>query len=135
MDSPTPATILIIDDEERNRKLLDVLAKADGHLTFLATNGKDAIRIARFERPDLVLLDLMMPGIDGFDVLRSLKGDPATCSIPVMIVSALDDVAAQRRMLSAGADDFICKPVDRWEFTLRVARLLGKLPSEEDADA
>jgi DNA-binding response OmpR family regulator len=133
MATTAPAKILIVDDEERNRKLLDVFARADGYLTFAAANGREALQLAEAERPDLILLDLMMPGMDGFDVIRALKSHSATSHIPVMIVSALDDAAAQRRMLASGADDFIRKPVDRWELALRISRLLPRAKGDGDA--
>lgn len=120
----SPATILIVDDDERNRKLLDVFARADGYATVAAKGGAEGLILAASHQPGLVLLDLMMPGMDGFEFARRLKEDPATRSIPIMIVSALDDVASHQRIIASGADDFIRKPVDRWELSLRVARLL-----------
>lgn len=128
MHTASSAKILIVDDEERNRKLLDVFVKADGYLTILTDNGKDGLVRAAAERPDLVLLDLMMPGMDGFEVVRWLKDDPLTQAIPVIVVSALDDVASHRRMLASGADEFINKPVDRWELSLRISKLLRGRP-------
>lgn len=123
METP-PATILIVDDDERNRKLLDVFARADGHQTISAKDGEEALLLAASHTPNLILLDLMMPGMDGFDLVRRLKDNPATQSIPLMIVSALDDVASGQRIAASGADDFIRKPVDRWELSLRMFRLL-----------
>lgn len=123
METP-PATILIVDDDERNRKLLDVFARADGHQTILAKDGEEALLLAASHMPNLILLDLMMPGMDGFDLVRRLKDNPVTQSIPLMIVSALDDVASGQRIAASGADDFIRKPVDRWELSLRMFRLL-----------
>lgn len=120
-----PATILIVDDEERNRRLLDVLLRTDGYRTIAASNGDEALALASAMRPHLVLLDLMMPGMDGFEVTSALKRNPSTSAIPIMIVSALDDIAAHRRLLASGADEFINKPVDRWELSLRLARLLA----------
>ena len=125
METLVPAKILIVDDEERNRKLLDVFAKADGYMTILATSGKEGIAFALAEQPNLILLDLMMPGMDGFEVIHWLKNNPDTCNIPIIIVSALDDIAAHHRMLASGADEFIGKPVDRWELSLRISKLLS----------
>lgn len=117
-------TILIVDDEERNRKLLDVFLKNNGYDTALAAEGKEALALAARLQPALILLDLMMPDMDGFEVMRRLKEDLATRDIPVVIVSALDDAASRQRILACGADDFICKPVDRWELFLRISKLL-----------
>lgn len=124
MQASEPATILIVDDEERNRKLLEVFMQAEGYRTLSVGNGRDAVAAATREQPDLILLDMMMPGMDGFDVARALKEEPALRSIPVIVVSSLDDAASRRRVISAGADDVIHKPVDRWELSQHVARLL-----------
>ena len=118
------AKILIVDDEERNRRLLDVFAKADGYETVAAANGETALRLALSECPDLILLDLMMPGMDGFEVTRWLKANPLTNPIPIIIVTALEDVASHKRMLTSGAEEFINKPVDRWELSMRIAKHL-----------
>lgn len=118
------AKILIVDDEERNRRLFDVFAKADGYVTVGAASGAQGLELAVSEKPDIILLDLMMPGMDGFEVARGLKANPATRSIPIIIVTALEDVASHLRMLASGADEFINKPVDRWELSLRISKLL-----------
>jgi DNA-binding response OmpR family regulator len=122
------ARILIVDDEERNRKLLDVFVKAEGHVPISAPDGKTCITCAIEQHPDLILLDLMMPDMDGFDVVRLLKNNPQTAGIPIIVVTALQDVASHRRMLASGVDEFISKPVDRWELSLRISRLLKRDP-------
>ena len=118
------AKVLIIDDEEGNRKLLEVLVQADGHTTIPAASGEVGLALALSEQPDVVLLDLMMPGMDGFEVVQRLKRNRLTQSLPIIVITALDDVASNRRILASGADEFICKPVDRWELSLRLSRLL-----------
>jgi CheY-like chemotaxis protein len=120
------AKILIVDDEERNRKLLGVFIRAEGHSSIFAADGKEGVASAIEQQPDLILLDLMMPDMDGFDVVRVLKNNPQTRNIPIIVVTALEDVASHRRMLASGADEFINKPVDRWELSLRVLKLLQK---------
>ena len=124
MEKPPLAKVLIVDDEERNRRLLDVFAKADGYATVAAADGETALALVLSESPDIILLDLMMPGMDGFEVARWLKSNHLTSSIPIIIVTALEDVASHRRMLASGADEFINKPVDRWELSMRIAKLL-----------
>lgn len=124
METLPLAKVLIVDDEERNRRLFDVFAKADGYTTIGAADGQTGLALAVAEKPDIILLDLMMPGMDGFEVARWLKANPLTCSIPIIIVTALEDVASHRRMLASGADEFINKPVDRWELSLRISKLL-----------
>ncbi|OWW18443.1 response regulator [Noviherbaspirillum denitrificans] len=118
--------ILIVDDEARNRRLLDVLVKTEGYQTICASNGQEALDLAASRSPDLILLDIMMPGMDGFEVATALKKNPATATIPLIIVSALSDVAAHGRLLASGADEFINKPVDRWELALRINRQLHR---------
>ena len=126
MQASVPATILIVDDEERNRKLLEVFMQAEGYRTIAVGDGRNAVAVAASEQPDLILLDMMMPGMDGFEVARTLKAEPALRAIPVIIVSSLDDIASRRRVLSAGADEVVQKPVDRWQLSGHVSRLLKK---------
>ena len=125
MKAAAIAKILVIDDEERNRKLLEVYVQADGHQAIIADSGDEGIALAAIERPDLILLDLMMPGMDGFEVIQWLKNHPATRNIPIIVVSALDSVAAQQRLQTSGADMFLNKPVDRWELTSCISKLLA----------
>jgi len=130
MQAPEPATILIVDDEERNRKLLEVFMQAEGYRTIAVGDGREAVAVAARERPHLILLDMMMPGMDGFDVARALKGQAELSAIPVIVVSSLDDIASRRRVLSAGADEVVNKPVDRWQLSRHVARLLAAADKE-----
>jgi two-component system cell cycle response regulator len=92
--------------------------------TLLADNGADAVRLARRERPDMVILDAQMPGLDGFAVCERLKTDPATAHIPVIMVTAYHDAAAKLRGLEAGADDFLTKPVNDQALLARVRNLM-----------
>jgi CheY-like chemotaxis protein len=124
MDHSRRSTILIVDDEERNRKLLEVFTQADGYQTLVAASGEAGLAIAIEQQPDMVLLDLMMPGMDGFEVARALKSNPRTQSIPVLIVSSLDDPASRNRMLASGADKLIVKPIDRWQLSRGIADLM-----------
>lgn len=124
METTPRAKILIVDDEERNRKLLDVFARADGYDTIGAADGETALALAVEERPDIILLDLMMPGMDGFETAQCIKNHPVTRSIPIIIVTALQDVASHKRTLASGADEFISKPVDRWELSIAISKLL-----------
>jgi diguanylate cyclase (GGDEF)-like protein/PAS domain S-box-containing protein len=119
-----PATILIVDDEASNRKLLETMLKPEGYRTVIAASGEDAIAAIARSQPDLVLLDIMMPGMDGYQVARILKGDPATSNIPLIMVTAHSDRSARLTGLKAGAEDFLTKPVDRGELWLRVRNLL-----------
>jgi CheY-like chemotaxis protein len=101
-----PALVLIVDDEPHNRQLLEVMLAPDGYLLQTAASGEEALAILAKRPPDLVLLDVMMPGVDGFEVTARIKQDPATRNIPVIMITALDDRHARMRGLSAGAEDF-----------------------------
>jgi len=122
--SLTAATILIVDDEIHNRKLLETLLKPEGYLTVSVASGEEAIAAISKTPPDLILLDIMMPGMDGYQVARILKGDPTTSNIPLIMVTAHSDRSARLAGLKAGAEDFLTKPVDRGELWLRVRNLL-----------
>jgi signal transduction histidine kinase len=122
--SPTSATILIVDDELLNRKLLETLLHAEGYRTVSATSGEDALACVSHQAPDLILLDVMMPGMNGYQVARTLKADPVTSSIPIILVTALTDRSARIDGLETGAEDFLTKPFDREELWLRVRNLL-----------
>jgi diguanylate cyclase (GGDEF)-like protein/PAS domain S-box-containing protein len=123
MTSPV-ATILIVDDEASNRKLLEALLHAENYLTLTAANGEDALAAIAQLAPDLVLLDIMMPGMDGYQVASTLKANPATAHIPIIMLTAQIDRSAKLAGLKSGAEEFLTKPVDRAELSLRVRNLL-----------
>lgn len=104
-----PFTVLIVDDEKHNRHLLTELLKADYQL-IVAKNGEQAVQRAHEHRPDLILLDVLMPDMDGYAVIRALKHDDDTRDIPVIFVSALDSVGDEEKGLDLGAVDYISKP-------------------------
>jgi PAS domain S-box-containing protein len=120
----TPATVLIVDDSVVNRRLIQALLEPKGYVIRTAANGEDALASVAADPPDLILLDVMMPGLDGLQVASALKADPATASIPIIMVSAQSDPEARLAALEAGAEDFLTKPVDRAELWLRVRNLL-----------
>jgi signal transduction histidine kinase len=123
MTSPT-ATILIVDDEIHNRRLLETLLRPEGFLTLSAANGEEALASIAQRAPDLILLDVMMPGMDGYQVAGILKANPGTVNIPIIMVTELVDRRARVTGLNAGAEEFLTKPVDRAELGLRVRNLL-----------
>ncbi|MEO7987191.1 MAG: HD domain-containing phosphohydrolase [Gemmatimonadales bacterium] len=110
----------MVDDEAPNRLLLRDLLEARGHEVTEAANGLAALESARAVPPDVVLLDVMMPGLDGLEVCRRLKADAATAPIPVLLVTALDARADRLAGMRAGANDFLTKPVDLADLALRV---------------
>lgn len=120
--------ILIVDDERRNRELLEVMLSTEGYLLETATCGEEALRMVAQQPPDLILLDIMMPGMDGYQVAARIKGNVATKHILVIMLTALDDRNSKMHGLSAGAEEFLTKPVNRAELCSRVRDLL-RLPS------
>jgi two-component system, cell cycle response regulator len=118
------ARILIVDDIEANRRLLQAKLEAQYHSVLLASSGPEALAMARDHRPEIILLDVMMPGMDGYEVCRRLKADAATNHIPVVMVTALSDAEDRVRGLDAGAEDFLTKPVDDFLLTSRVNTLM-----------
>jgi len=118
------ARILIVDDERHNRQLLEVMLKPEGFVLLSAASGEEALALVEREPPDLILLDIMMPGMDGYQVTGKIKGNLHTKNIPVIIVTALDDRDARMLALGAGAEDCLTKPVDRAELCMRVRNLL-----------
>lgn len=118
------ARILVVDDVPANVKLLEVRLLAEYFEVLTATNGADAIETCENGKVDVVLLDVMMPNMDGFEVCRRLKSDPATSHIPVVMITALDHVSDRVRGLEAGADDFLTKPVNDLQLMTRVKSLV-----------
>jgi len=118
------ARILVVDDIEANRRLLQAKLEAQYHSVILACNGPDALEKARTTDPEIILLDVMMPGMDGYEVCRRLKADPVTAHIPVVMVTALSDTEDRVRGLDAGAEDFLTKPVDDFLLTSRINTLM-----------
>jgi PAS domain S-box-containing protein len=119
-----PARILIVDDEPHNRQLLEVMLTPEGLFLQFAASGEEALTMVAQQAPDLILLDIFMPGMDGYEVAAKIKGNVATKNIPVVMITALDDYTARIRGLSAGAEDFLTKPVNRVELCVRVRNLL-----------
>ncbi|MDQ6961499.1 MAG: response regulator [Mariprofundaceae bacterium] len=116
--------ILIVDDESRNRTLLSAILKNEKYDTCEASNGAESLLKAVSEQPDLILLDVMMPVMDGYQVAQELKRIPETLSIPIIMVTALSDRDSRLRGLEAGAEEFLSKPVDRLDLKIRVRNLI-----------
>ncbi len=133
-DDVQSARVLIVDDEVRNRELLKVMLMSEGVLLDTADSGEEALAMVARDAPDLILLDVMLPGIDGYEVTTRLKGNAATRNIPVVMITSLDDHEARMRGLNAGAEDFLTRPVDRSELRARVRNLLRLKAALEAAD-
>ena len=120
----TTGHVLIVDDDERSRDLLKLVLEGKGHRVSEAENGEDALKSVEAEPPDVVLLDVVMPKIDGFEACRRLKADPRTAHIPVLMVTGLTERDDRIKGIDAGANDFINKPIDAQELALRVRNAL-----------
>jgi adenylate cyclase len=116
--------ILVVDDAPANVKLLTDVMIAKGYDIVSAANGEDGLRRVSADKPDLVLLDIMMPGMNGYEVCRAIRADPATRVLPVVMVTSLDPAQERIKGLEAGADDFLSKPINSPELLARVKSLL-----------
>lgn len=136
------ATILIVDDEIDNREQLEELLRPEGYQTVSAASGKQALVAVADQVPDLILLDVTMPGMDGYEVASRLKANPVTANIPIIMVTAQAGRAARVVGLNSGAEEYLTRPVDSAELSLRVRNLLRlkaigdtASPDTSDADA
>ena len=124
MDEHSSPKILVVDDEPKNIRVLQIQLKANGYTVLTATSGQEALEQVKADVPDLILLDIMMPKMDGFEVCRRIRGDESTQFIPVVMVTALSDKEDRIKAIEVGADDFISKPFDSHEALARVRSLV-----------
>ena len=117
-------TILVVDDNSQNLELLQAYLEELQCKVVSAVDGVKALKCVADEPPDLILLDIMMPKMSGFEVCRKLKADPATADIPVVMVTALNELGDIERAVAAGTDDFLSKPINKLEMLTRVKSLL-----------
>lgn len=126
--------ILIADDDTPNADLLEAHLDGSGYETRIAANGEETIARAREWKPDLILLDVMMPKLSGFEVCRRLRADPATRDVGVLMVTALDQSTDVETAVESGTDDFITKPINKTELLLRVRALLESRAQADPID-
>lgn len=120
------ARILIAEDHLDSREALRILLEAFGFRVETAVHGRDALDLALAAPPDLILMDVMMPEVDGLEVIRRLRQDERTRAVPVIAVTAMD--GAQRLAIQAGADDFVAKPIDTRSLLGKIQSLLDQCP-------
>jgi len=130
-ESEEPLGVLAVDDDKTNLTVIEKMLVSQGFNVQLATSGKQALESVQKKMPDVILLDVMMPGMDGFEVCRRLKASEATRLVPVIIVTALREREDRIKGFEAGCDDFISKPIDRLELIARV-RALGRVKRLND---
>ena len=116
--------VLVVDDNQQNLELLQVYLEDVDCQSIPACDGPEALDIIAKEPPDLILLDVMMPKMSGFEVCRRIKNDPKTSDIPVIMVTALNEFGDIERALDSGTDDFLSKPVNRLELLTRIKTML-----------
>ncbi len=122
--STGPSRILIADDNQQNCELLEAYLSGEGYVIDFSTDGEATLQQVEREQPDLILLDIMMPRMSGYEVCARLKKADATCDIPIIMVTALNESGDIEKAVNAGADDFLSKPVNKLELTTRVRSLL-----------
>jgi two-component system sensor histidine kinase/response regulator len=122
--SETKAVVLVVDDDERNRFLAEAVLDSAGYAVTLAPSGSDALASFAREAPDLVLLDVMMPIMDGYETCKRLRELPGGENVPIVFLTANSDLSAHQKALDSGADDFLTKPLNRTELLIRVKSLI-----------
>jgi CheY-like chemotaxis protein len=117
-------TILIVEDSEFNRRLLEAVLARHPYRLLVAEDGECGIDIARTERPDLILMDVLLPGIDGYEATRRLRADPTTCGLVIVALTASSSSEEQALALASGCDGYIPKPIDTRAFPEQIKRYL-----------
>lgn len=129
-----PSRLLIADDNQQNCELLDAYLASEGYEILFARDGMETLEMVEQQQPDLILLDIMMPKLSGYEVCERLRQNEDTRTIPILMVTALNEQGDIEKAVNAGCDDFLTKPVNRLELKIRVRSLLRvrHLTSERD---
>jgi two-component system cell cycle response regulator len=120
-----PGRVLVIEDNATNLDLIAYLLGSFGYTVLPAVDGEEGLRVARRERPDVIICDVQLPGIDGYEVARRLKGDPAFRKVPLIAVTAYAMVGDRERLVAAGFDGYIAKPIEREAFVSKIEMMLN----------
>ena len=134
-EKPDGSKVLVVDDNAQNLELLvEHLRSIENCQTLTATDGLEALEVVAREKPDLILLDIMMPRMSGYEVCRKLRSDPETRDIPIIMVTALNELGDMERAIQSGTDDFLSKPFNRLELITRVKSLLKVRHLKDDLE-
>ncbi len=131
--SPLDKTVLVVEDNDGNMRLLHDVLEADGYNVLQAKDGMEGWRLAREHRPDLILMDIRLPGVSGLEVTKRLKDDEILKSIPVIAVTAFAREGDEEKFLEGGCDAYIAKPISLPDFLQTVERLAKPLVAEREA--
>jgi CheY-like chemotaxis protein len=134
MDTPSPARVLVAEDNPQGAELLEAYATGGGYDVRTAADGESTLRLVREWKPDLILLDVMMPKLSGFEVCKRLKADPATKDIAIIMVTALDQPSDVERAVEVGTNDFLTKPINKTDLLLRIKSMLATRRGKELPD-
>jgi two-component system alkaline phosphatase synthesis response regulator PhoP len=129
-----PARVLIAEDNPQNAELVEAYLGEREFEIRIASDGEQTLQMVRAWRPDLILLDVMMPKISGFEVCKRLRADPATGDTAILMITALDQASDVERAVEAGTDDFLTKPINKNELLLRVRSLLKSRHNKRELD-
>ncbi len=133
-DTPRPPRVLIADDNPQGVELLEAYLGDSNYEIQTAADGEETLQKVRSFQPDLLLLDIMMPKISGFEVCKRLRADPGTRDVAVLMITALDQLSDIERAVEAGTDDFLTKPINKTELLLRVRSALKSRLNKRDLD-
>jgi two-component system, OmpR family, alkaline phosphatase synthesis response regulator PhoP len=129
-----PARVLVADDNPQGAELIEAYLDGTGWEVRIVADGSEALRLVQEWKPDVVLLDVMMPKLSGFEVCKQLKADPATRRLPVLMITALDQTSDVERAVEAGTNDFLTKPINKTDLVLRVRALLMSRDQETELE-
>jgi two-component system, OmpR family, alkaline phosphatase synthesis response regulator PhoP len=130
----TPARILVAEDNAQGAELLEAYLSEPGYEVRTTSDGESTLKVVREWKPDLVLLDVMMPKLSGFEVCKRIKSEPATKSVSVIMVTALDQPSDIERAVEVGTNDFLTKPINKTELLLRIRAMLAHRRGKELPD-
>lgn len=122
--------ILVVEDNDRNRRLLRILLRSRGYEVIEAVTGEEAMKYLRDHKPDLILMDIQLPNVDGLELTKNIKSNPETADIPIVAVTAYAMKGDRERILEAGCDGYISKPIDTRRLALLVAEILKNSGNE-----